>query len=65
MLHISLLGIYNLLDDLLLSYLKNLLLTEFREILEEMYDEVASGNEIRSVVMAGRRHKEFPMGKIG
>ena len=35
-----------------------------REILEEMYDEVASGNEIRSVVMAGTRHKEFPMGKI-
>eukprot|EP00596_Hydrurales_sp_CCMP1899_P002253 CAMPEP_0119041434 /NCGR_PEP_ID=MMETSP1177-20130426/12061_1 /TAXON_ID=2985 /ORGANISM="Ochromonas sp, Strain CCMP1899" /LENGTH=504 /DNA_ID=CAMNT_0007007471 /DNA_START=178 /DNA_END=1692 /DNA_ORIENTATION=+ len=35
-----------------------------REILEEMYDEVASGNEIRSVVMAGERHGEFPMGKI-
>ena len=35
-----------------------------REILEEMYDEVASGNEIRSVVMAGARHSEFPMGKI-
>ena len=35
-----------------------------REILEEMYDEVASGNEIRSVVMAGSRHKEFPMGKV-
>lgn len=29
-----------------------------------MYDEVASGNEIRSVVMAGTRHSEFPMGKI-
>jgi len=35
-----------------------------REILEEIYDEVASGNEIRSVVLAGRRHGEFPMGKI-
>jgi len=35
-----------------------------REILEEMYDEVASGNEIRSVIMAGSRHREFPMGKI-
>ena len=35
-----------------------------REICEEMYDEVASGNEIRSVVMAGSRHKDFPMGKI-
>eukprot|EP00898_Chlorokybus_atmophyticus_P009072 jgi/Chlat1/9166/Chrsp97S08445 len=36
----------------------------------ECYDEVASGNEIRSVVMAGRRFKRqgklpgFPMGKI-
>jgi ketol-acid reductoisomerase len=35
-----------------------------REICEEMYDEVASGNEIRSVIMAGSRHSEFPMGKI-
>ena len=35
-----------------------------REILEEIYDEVASGNEIRSVVLAGKRHAEFPMGKI-
>ena len=35
-----------------------------REILEEIYDEVASGNEIRSVVLAGKRHGEFPMGKI-
>jgi len=35
-----------------------------REILEEIYDEVASGNEIRSVVLAGKRLGEFPMGKI-
>eukprot|EP00595_Chromulina_sp_UTEXLB2642_P002061 CAMPEP_0196763006 /NCGR_PEP_ID=MMETSP1095-20130614/3211_1 /TAXON_ID=96789 ORGANISM="Chromulina nebulosa, Strain UTEXLB2642" /NCGR_SAMPLE_ID=MMETSP1095 /ASSEMBLY_ACC=CAM_ASM_000446 /LENGTH=503 /DNA_ID=CAMNT_0042115263 /DNA_START=188 /DNA_END=1699 /DNA_ORIENTATION=- len=35
-----------------------------REILEEIYDEVASGNEIRSVILAGNRLKEFPMGKI-
>lgn len=35
-----------------------------REILEEIYDEVASGNEIRSVIMAGSRHREFPMKKI-
>ncbi|HEX4354607.1 MAG TPA: hypothetical protein VHZ95_16875, partial [Polyangiales bacterium] len=34
------------------------------EILQEIYDEVASGNEIRSVVLAGRRFKRFPMGKI-
>lgn len=35
-----------------------------REILQEIYDEVASGNEIRSVIMHGDRLKEFPVGKI-
>lgn len=36
-----------------------------REILEECYDEVASGCEIKSVIMAGERHQQgFPMGKI-
>ncbi|MGE0056365.1 MAG: ketol-acid reductoisomerase [Dehalococcoidia bacterium] len=35
-----------------------------REVLEEIYDEVSSGNEIRSVVMAGERLKRRPMGKI-
>jgi len=34
------------------------------DILLEMYDEVSSCNEIRSVVMAGKRHARFPMGKI-
>ncbi|MFN8559454.1 MAG: ketol-acid reductoisomerase [Dehalococcoidia bacterium] len=34
------------------------------DILLEIYDEVASGNEIRGVVMAQERHKRFPMGKI-
>jgi ketol-acid reductoisomerase len=35
-----------------------------RILLEEIYDEVASGNEIRSVVLAGERLKRHPMGKI-
>ncbi|HTE86340.1 MAG TPA: ketol-acid reductoisomerase [Dehalococcoidia bacterium] len=34
------------------------------EILMEIYDEVSSGNEIRSVIMAMERHKRYPMGKI-
>ncbi len=34
------------------------------DILFEIYDEVSSGNEIRSVVMAGDRHDRYPMGKI-
>jgi ketol-acid reductoisomerase len=35
-----------------------------RELLQEIYDEVSSGNEIRSVVMAGERLKKHQMGKI-
>lgn len=35
-----------------------------RDIIEEIYDEVASGNEIRSVVLAGERLKRRPMGTI-
>ncbi len=34
------------------------------DILMEIYDEVAYGNEIKSVVLAGRRFPRFPMGKI-
>ena len=34
------------------------------QILAEIYDEVASGNEIRSVVLAGERLKTQAMGKI-
>jgi ketol-acid reductoisomerase len=34
------------------------------ELLREIYDEVASGNEIRSVILAGERLKDTPMGKI-
>jgi ketol-acid reductoisomerase len=35
-----------------------------REIMEEIYDEVSSGNEIRGVVLAGERLKKRPMGTI-
>jgi ketol-acid reductoisomerase len=34
------------------------------ELTHEVYDEVRSGNEIRSVIMAGQRFSRFPMGKI-
>jgi ketol-acid reductoisomerase len=33
-------------------------------LIAEIYDEVASGNEIRSVVMAGRRLARYPMGNV-
>jgi ketol-acid reductoisomerase len=35
-----------------------------RGVLEEIYDEVSSGNELRSVVMAGERLKRRPIGVI-
>ena len=35
-----------------------------KELLSEIYDEVSTGNEIRSVIMAGDRLKRAPMGKI-
>jgi ketol-acid reductoisomerase len=35
-----------------------------KEILQEIYDEVASGNEIRTVIMQGERVRKFPVGKI-
>jgi ketol-acid reductoisomerase len=34
------------------------------ELTHEIYDEVSSGNEIRSVILAGRRLDRFPMGRI-
>lgn len=34
------------------------------ELTHEIYDEVASGNEIRSVILAGKRLARFPMGRI-
>ncbi|TQM42688.1 ketol-acid reductoisomerase [Pseudonocardia cypriaca] len=34
------------------------------ELTQEIYGEVRSGNEIRSVVLAGERLRRFPMGKI-
>lgn len=38
--------------------------TPAREILQEIYDDVACGNEIRSVVNASKRFGEFPIGEI-
>jgi len=35
-----------------------------KEILQEIYDEVRSGNEIRTVIMHGDRISEYPVGKI-
>jgi ketol-acid reductoisomerase len=38
--------------------------TPSKDVLAEIYDEVSSGNEIRSVIMHGQRFSKFPIGKI-
>lgn len=38
--------------------------TPAKEILQEIYDEVSSGNEIRTVIMHGDRLDKYPVGKI-
>mmetsp|Transcript_8261 Transcript_8261/g.19255 ORF Transcript_8261/g.19255 Transcript_8261/m.19255 type:complete len:560 (+) Transcript_8261:63-1742(+) len=38
--------------------------TPAKDVLQEIYDEVKSGNEIRSVIMHGDRFDRFPIGKI-
>jgi len=38
--------------------------TPAKDVLSEIYDEVRSGNEIRSVIMHGDRFERFPIGKI-
>jgi len=35
-----------------------------KELLQEIYDEVKSGNEINSVIMAGKRLDKYPLGNI-
>jgi ketol-acid reductoisomerase len=35
-----------------------------KDILMEIYDDVACGNEVRSVINASNRHDRYPMGKI-
>ena len=35
-----------------------------RDVLAEIYDDVACGNEVRSVINATRRHADYPMGRI-
>lgn len=63
----GMLGVYNMLDDagkeeFMRAYCASL--KPAMDICYECYEEVASCNEIRSVVMHGARLERFPMGKI-
>ncbi len=65
--HHGILAVYEQLDDAGKTIFERAYAHTYHpafEILLEIYDEVASGNEIRSVIMAGERFGRYPMGKI-
>ena len=65
--HDGIISVYNNLDDEGKTIFERMYSAAYHpafDILMECYDEVSSGNEIRSVVMAGRRFDRYPMGKI-
>jgi len=63
----GMLAVYNMLDDKGKKIFQEAYSASFKpamDICMECYEDVASGNEIRSVVQAGSRFDRFPMGKI-
>ncbi len=65
--HQGIIAVYNNLDDAGKAAFERMYSAAYHpafDILLEIYDEVSSGNEIRSVVMAGKRFDRYPMGKI-
>ncbi len=65
--HEGILAVYNTFDELEKNIFQRMYSHAYpaaMDVIVEIYDEVSSGNEIRSVVMAAGRHDKFPMGKI-
>jgi len=63
----GLMAVYDELDDNEKKVFKQAYCASYhpaREILEEIYDDVASGNEVRSVIQASNRFDRYPMGNI-
>ena len=63
----GLLGVYEELDERERESFRKAYCASYhpaREILEEIYDDVASGNEVRSVIQAANRFDRYPMGNI-
>ncbi len=63
----GLLGLYRRLDDAGREVFGRAYAASYPvglELTHEIYDEVSSGNEIRSVILAGERLARFPMGRI-
>jgi hypothetical protein len=60
-------AVFNMLDDAGKKVFADAYAASFKpamDICMEIYEDVASGNEIKSVVQAGSRFDRFPMGKI-
>ncbi|GFH17964.1 uncharacterized protein HaLaN_14692, partial [Haematococcus lacustris] len=60
-------AVYNMLDEAGKKVFQEAYSASFKPAMDiclEIYEDVASGNEIRSVVQAGARFDRFPMGKI-
>jgi ketol-acid reductoisomerase len=60
-------AVYNMLDDAGKKVFADAYAASFKPAMDiclEIYEDVASGNEIKSVVQAGSRFDRFPMGKI-
>jgi ketol-acid reductoisomerase len=63
----GILGVYQLMDEQEQNLFKQAYSAAYHpmfEILMEIYDEVESGNEIRSVILADARHHRYPMRNI-
>ncbi|SDT03096.1 hypothetical protein [Actinoplanes derwentensis] len=63
----GLLGLYQRLDDADREVFARAYVAAYPvglELTHEIYDEVDAGNEIRSVILAGKRLARFPMGRI-
>mmetsp|Transcript_34561 Transcript_34561/g.87391 ORF Transcript_34561/g.87391 Transcript_34561/m.87391 type:complete len:555 (-) Transcript_34561:523-2187(-) len=63
----GMLAVYNQLDEAGKKVFQEAYSASFKPAMDiclEIYEDVASGNEIRSVVQAGSRFDRFPMGKI-
>jgi ketol-acid reductoisomerase len=65
--HHGIIGVYEQLDDAGKETFKRAYDASYlpmKAVLQEIYDEVRSGNEIRSVVVAGERLEKYPMSTI-
>ncbi|MGN6694449.1 MAG: ketol-acid reductoisomerase [Aquihabitans sp.] len=65
--HHGIIGVYEQLDDAgkeIFNRAYDVTYLPMKAVLQEIYDEVRSGNEIRSVVVAGSRLEKYPMPTI-